>query len=141
MVGGTTNPFRFLKKDVLRRSLRLALLLHVQDTTTKKMKGTHMLEIQPFDKYFKTIYNPRNLECTVIEASLVLEEKILNHQSKNIGVSNYMPKFPLLPYAPFALAIRFLGPGWKQPSFAKLLLLNKPVKENLLNITFITILA
>ena len=46
----------------------------VQDKT-KKGTHRHIKEIQAFQKYFETVYNPTNFGRTTRDASLILKEK------------------------------------------------------------------
>jgi len=42
----------------------------------KKEKGTHIREIQAFQKYFETVYDPSQLSRTVYNAAKTLKEKL-----------------------------------------------------------------
>jgi len=45
---------------------------------SKKPKGTHLREIQAFQKYFKTVYDPLHLSRTVYNAAKTLKLKLLD---------------------------------------------------------------
>lgn len=42
-----------------------------------KGRLTHIKEIQTFEKYFKTIYDPNDLRWTVIEVTMTLKDKLM----------------------------------------------------------------
>ena len=94
----------------------------LQDATSKKRKGTHVAEIQAFERYFKTIYNPMHLESTISEASKNLKERSKSYLEKYPGRNYVNLKFPPLPSAPFGLAIRLPGPEWSRGVSGKLIL-------------------
>jgi len=88
----------------------------------KKAKGTHIREIQAFQKYFKTVYDPLHLSQTVHNAAKTLKEKLL----EKIPTSKFPPfvtnkylfalylkvQFPPLPSSVLALAFRPPYPKW-----------------------------
>ena len=103
----------------------------LQDVNPKKRKGTHVAEIQAFERYFKTVYNPMNLESTISEASEILKEKSESYLAKYPGRKYVNLKFPPFPSAPFGLAIRLPGPEWSRGVSGKLILssFTKPKKS------------
>ena len=82
-----------------------------------KGKLTHSEEIQAFQKYFETVYNPMELVQTVCYAAPVLKEKFEKQIAKkkfpkavkpefkyDLAFECEPPKFPNLPSADFALS-------------------------------------
>jgi hypothetical protein len=64
----------------------------MQDKSPKSI-GTHIEEIQNFEKYCKMVYNPQRLDLTLKDVVETLKEKI--EMSRHFGVSGYIPKFHL----------------------------------------------
>lgn len=58
----------------------LTLLQHLIDAFScmknkrKKSQGTHIKEIQFFQTFFKTMYNPHNLSQTIYDVTFVLKK-------------------------------------------------------------------
>lgn len=82
-----------------------------------KGKLTHSEEIQAFQKYFETVYNPMELVQTVCYAAPILKEKFEKQIAKkkfpkavkpefkyDLAFECEPPKFPNLPSADFALS-------------------------------------
>lgn len=46
-------------------------------TKFKKGTSTHIKEIFVFQRYFETVYNPRDLHRTIFEATATLKEKLI----------------------------------------------------------------
>jgi len=68
---------------------------------SKKRKGTHIREIQAFQKYFQTVYDPLHLKRTVNYAAKTLRDKTFDK----------IPTMKFPPFTPnkylFALYFRF----------------------------------
>jgi len=88
----------------------------------KKSKGTHTREIQVFQKYFQTVYDPLHLKRTVNYAAKTLGDKTLDKiptmkfppftPNKYLFALHFKMKFPPLPTSKFALAFRPPYPKW-----------------------------
>jgi hypothetical protein len=89
---------------------------------TKKNKGTHIQEIQAFQKYFQTTYDPLHLKRKVNYAAQTLRDKIYDKlpsmkfppytPSKYLFALHFKMKFPPLPTSKLALAFRPPYPKW-----------------------------
>jgi len=88
----------------------------------KKNKGTHIREIQAFQKFFQTTYDPLHLNRTVHYAAQTLRDKIYDKipttkfppftPSKYLFVLHFKMKLPALPTNKLALAFRLSYPKW-----------------------------
>jgi len=89
---------------------------------SKKSKGMHIREIQTFQKYFATIYDPLHLKRAVYYAAKTLRDKI-NDKIPTIRFPPYTPskylfalyfktRFPPLPTSKLALAFTLSLPKW-----------------------------
>ena len=89
----------------------------------KKTKGTHIREIQAFQKFFQTICDPLYPKRTVYYAARILKDKILGKKipttkfppfipSKYLFTLHFKIKFPPLPTSDLALAFRPPYPEW-----------------------------
>ena len=89
----------------------------------KKTKGTHIREIQAFQKFFQTICDPLYPKRTVYYAARILKDKILGKKIPTTKFPPFIPskylfavyfkiKFPLLPTSELALAFRPPYPKW-----------------------------
>ena len=88
----------------------------------KKNKGTHIREIQAFQKFFQTVYDPLHLKRTVHYAAKTLRDKINDKlpsmkfppliPSKYLFALHFKIKFPSLPTTDLALAFRPPYPKW-----------------------------
>lgn len=101
---------------------QMILAFHAVQKNTKKNKGTHIREIQAFQKYFQTVYDPIHLSRTVNNAAQTLRDKIY----EKIPIVKFPPytpnkyrftldskmKFPALPTSELALAFRPPYPKW-----------------------------
>lgn len=54
----------------------LILAFHTVQKKSKKNKGTHIREIQAFQNFFQTVYDPLHLKRTVHYAAKTLKDKI-----------------------------------------------------------------
>jgi len=88
----------------------------------KKNKGTHIREIQAFQKNFQTVYDPLHPKRTVYYVARTLKDKILEKiptmkfppftPSKYLFALHFKIKFPSLPTSEMALAFRPPYPTW-----------------------------
>lgn len=62
---------------------QLIIAFHVVQKKSKKNKGTHIREIQVFQNFFQTVYDPLHLERTVHYATQTLRDKIYEKNPKN----------------------------------------------------------
>jgi len=89
---------------------------------SKKKKGTHIREIEAFQKFFQTVYDPLHLRQTVHYAAKTLTYKINDKlpsmkfppftPSKYLFALHFQIKFPSLPTSDLALAFRPPYPKW-----------------------------
>jgi len=89
---------------------------------SKKSKGTHIREIQAFQKKIKTAYDPLHLKRTVHYAAQTLRDKTFDKiptmkfppftPSKYLFALHFKMKFPSLPTSKLALAFRPPYPKW-----------------------------
>lgn len=88
-----------------------------------KGRSKHIKEIQVFQKYFETVYDPNDLSRTIHEATVTLKEKMQAKvpslkipeymEDKYKFALNYYPtKFPPLPTSKMHLAFVPLFPWW-----------------------------
>jgi hypothetical protein len=101
---------------------QLILSFNVAQNKTKKSKGTHIREIQAFQKYFQTTYDPLHLKRTINYAAQTLRDKIYDKlpsmkfppftPSKYLFALHFKTKFPPLPTSKLALAFRSPYPKW-----------------------------
>jgi len=100
---------------------QLMLAFNVQ-RKLKKNKGTHIREIQSFQKFFQTAYDPLHLKRPVNYAAQTLRDKIYDKipttkfppftPSKYLFVLHFKMKLPALPTSKLALAFRPPYPKW-----------------------------
>lgn len=88
-----------------------------------KCKFTHAKQIQAFQKYFKTVYDPNNLRRTIEEAARELRERVTD-KIPDLKIPGYAKdkylfalkfskmKIPPLPTSPLALAFASPIPDW-----------------------------
>jgi len=89
---------------------------------SKKSKCTHIREIQAFQKYYETVYDPLHLERTVYYAAKTMRDKINDKiptiKSPPCTLSKYLlalyfkTRFPPLPTSKLALAFMLSLPKW-----------------------------
>jgi len=89
---------------------------------SKKPRGTHIREIQAFQNYFETVYDPLHLSRTVQYAAQTLKEKLLVKlyklkfpplvENKYLFAIYFKVKFPPLPSSELTLAFRPPYPKW-----------------------------
>jgi hypothetical protein len=101
---------------------QLILAFNVVQNKTKKSKGTHIREIQAFQKYFQNVYDPLHLKRIVNYAAQTLRDKIYDKlpsmkfppftPSKYLFALHFKMKFPPLPTSKLALAFRPPYPKW-----------------------------
>ena len=116
----TTNMFNTTQ---ISKCLTKAFLF-VQENI-QKGKFTHIKEIQAFQRYFETVYDPTNISRTVFDAAKKLKEKftkklpslkipssIKREHRYELVVQLQPPKFPKLPNADFGLAFFLTYPNW-----------------------------
>jgi len=100
---------------------QLMLAFNVQ-RKLKKNKGTHIREIQAFQKFFQTAYDPLHLKRTVHYTTQTLRDKIYDKipttkfppftPSKYLFVLHFKMKLPAFPTIKLALAFRTPYPKW-----------------------------
>lgn len=92
-------------------------------TKFKKIRGTHIKEIQAFQKYFENVYNPCHLSRTIYDVTLTLKHKVTEKLSNlkvppyvknryDFSLKFYFSKVPLLPTCEFGLAFRLPFLDW-----------------------------
>jgi hypothetical protein len=89
---------------------------------SKKSKGTHIREIQAFQKFFQTAYDPLHLKRTVHYAAQTLRDKKFDKlptmkfppstPSNYLFALHFKIKFSPLPSSELALAFRPPYPKW-----------------------------
>ena len=89
---------------------------------SKKSKGTHIREIQAFQKYFQTVFDPLHLKRTVTYAAKTLRDKTFDKiptmkfplftPNKYLFALDFKMRFPSLPTSELALAFRPPYPKW-----------------------------
>jgi len=89
---------------------------------SKKSKGTHIREIQAFQKDFQTVYDSLHLKRTVNYAAKTLRNKVLDKipimkfppftPNKYLFALHFKMKFPPLPTSELSLAFRPPYPKW-----------------------------
>jgi len=94
----------------------------VVQNKSKKSKVTHIREIQAFQKYFQTVYDPLHLKQTVNYAAKTLRDKTFDKiptikfppftRNKYLFALHLKMKFPPLPTSKLALAFRPPYPKW-----------------------------
>jgi len=109
-----TNPDTLLPQQISA--------LDVVQNKSKKRKGTHTREIQAFQKYFQTVYDPLHLKRTVNYAAKTLRDKTLDKiptmkfppftPNKYLFALHFKMRFPPLPTSKLALAFRPPYPKW-----------------------------
>lgn len=88
-----------------------------------KGRAKHVKEIQAFQEYFKTMYNPNDLGQMICEEVVTLKEKmmvkLLNlripdyvKEKYTFALDFYPPKFPTLPTSEMTLAFSPLFLWW-----------------------------
>jgi len=98
------------------------LLFIVLQNKSKKRKGTHIREIQAFQKYFQIVYDPLHLKRTINYAAKTLRDKALDKiptmkfppftPNKYLFALHFKMKFPPFPTRKLALAFRPPYPKW-----------------------------
>ena len=106
---------------------------------SKKSKGTHIREIQAFQKYFQTVYDPLYLKRTVNYATKTLRDKTFDKiptmkfppftPNKYLFALHFKKKFSPLPTSELALAFRPPYPKWL-PCYSLLGMRQKLIKIN-----------
>jgi hypothetical protein len=118
---------------------QLILAFNTVQSRTKKSKGTHIREIQAFQKYFQTAYDPLHLKRTINYAAQTLRDKIYDKLplmkfppftfSKYLFALHFKVKFPPLPTSKLALAFRPPYPKWL-PYISSLGMKQKLIKKD-----------
>jgi len=95
---------------------QLTSAFHIVQKHSKKKKGMHIREIQAFQIFFQTVYDPLHLSWTVYYAAKTLRDKINDKiptmnfppftPSKYLFALHFKIKFPSLPTSKLALAFR-----------------------------------
>ena len=106
-------------------SKRLTKAFSFVQENIQKGKFTHIKEIQAFQRYFETVYDPTNISRTVFDAAKTLKEKftkklpslkipssIKPEHRYELAFRLQPPKFPKLPNADFGLAFFPPYPNW-----------------------------
>jgi len=101
---------------------QLISTFNIVQKQSKKNKGMHIREIQVFQKFFQTVYDPLHPKRTVHYAAKTLRDKINDKlpsmkfppftPNKYLFALHFKIKFPSLPTSDLALAFRPPYPKW-----------------------------